>query len=176
MVDIVAIPKRKRLKKEQADAFRQLALSFELSDGVRIEIENAVYKLTEESSERWLFVKLSPLAFKHVIGAIHGCSKPATVLSVWTAVLPYIRQDTGEILATRECLATDACIHPDEVSRAMTILTKIGAILKTRRGQRVIYSINPNVGWNGSEGSRHSAAKEAPKLRLVSNRDEESPS
>jgi len=45
--------------------------------------------------------------------------------------------------------------------------------LKTRRGQRVVYSINPNVGWNGGEGTRQTAAKEAPLLRLVSNREEQ---
>ena len=29
------------------------------------------------------------------------------------------------------------------------------------------YFVNPNVGWNGGEGARQEAAKEAPPLRLV---------
>lgn len=175
MADIVALPKSRRLRKEQADAFRQLAFEFALPDEVRAEIDNAIYKLTEETGERWLFVKISPSAFKHVVEAIHSCAKPATTMAVWIASLPYIRQDTGEILATREQLASDAHALPCHVSTAMTELTRIGAILRHHRGRRVVYSINPNVGWNGGEGTRQTAAKEAPLLRLVSNRDEESP-
>lgn len=173
MADIVALPKRKRLKKEQADAFRQLAFEFELSDDVRTEIDNAIYKLTEELGERWLFVKISPTQFQHVIKAIRDCPKPATTLAVWNAVLPYMHQDTGIVLTTRIKLAEDAGVSLNEVSRAMTALTKIGAILKTRHGQRVVYSINPNVGWNGGEGTRQAAVKKAPLLRLVSNREED---
>ena len=182
MSDIVTLPKRKRFKREQADTFRQLAFEFEFADEARAEIDNAIYRLTEEPGERWLFMKISQMQFRYVASAIRECQRATSVFSVWNSVfsvwnaaITYIRQDTGEILATRECLATDAGIHSDEVSRAMTTLTKIGAILKTRRGQRVVYSINPHVGWNGGEGTRQAAVKEAPKLRLVSNRDEESP-
>ena len=174
MADIIALPtKRKRLKKEQAAAFRQLAFQFELPDDVCAVIDNAIYKLTEKTGERWLFVKISPVQFQHVTKAIRDCSKPATTLAVWIATLPYMRRDTGEILATREQLAKDAGTNHIEVSRAMSALTRIGAILKSRRGQRVVYSINHNVGWNGGEGSRQAAVKEAPVLRLVVNRDEE---
>jgi len=171
MANIVALPKRRRLKKEQADAFRQLAFEFELPDDVRTEIETAIYKLTEEPGERWLFVKISPTQFQRVIKAIRDCPKPATTLAVWNATLPYMHQDTGTVLTTRMQLAEDAGVSLNEVSRAMTALTKIGAVLKTRRGQRVVYSINPHVGWNGGEGTRQAAVKEAPMLKLVVNHD-----
>jgi len=46
-------------------------------------------------------------------------------------------------------------------------LVKIGAIVRQRRGRRMAYFVNPNVGWNGGEGTRQEAAKEAPQLRLV---------
>lgn len=169
MADIVALPKRSRLKKEQADAFKQLVFELNLDTTTRAIIDNALYKYTEEPCERWPFVKISPAAFQHIVEAIHNCSRPATTLAVWTAALPYMRHDTGEILATREQLASDAHTLPCHVSTAMTTLTKIGAILKARRGQRVVYSINPNVGWNGGEGTRQAAVKEAPALRLVVN-------
>jgi len=118
-----------------------------------------------------LFVKISPSAFKYVVEAIHSCAKPATTMAVWVASLPYMRQDTGEILATREQLASDAHALPCHVSTAMTELIRIGAILRHRCGRRVVYSINPNVGWNGGEGTRQTAVKEAPVLKLVVNRD-----
>ena len=176
MVDVIDLPKRKRLNKEQADAFKQLAFEFKLSDDMCAEIDNVIYKMTEELGERWLFVKISPEQFRQVVKTIHGCSKPATTLSVWTTAITYIRQDTGEILATRGQIAVDVNTAPQNVSMAMSELVKMGAIIRKRRGRRVVYFVNGAVTWNGSEGSRRSAAKEAPKLRLVSNRDEESPS
>ena len=142
MADVVALSRYKGLKREQAAAFRQLAFEFELPDDVRVEIDNAIYRLTEKPGERWLFVKISPEQFRHVTKAIRSCSKPAITLSVWTAAITYMRQDTGEILATRIQLAEDSGTNHIEVSRAMTALTKIDAILKHRRGQRVVYSIN----------------------------------
>ena len=174
MVNIVALPKCKRLKREQADAFRQLAFDFELSDDVRAEIDNVIYKLTEKPGERWLFVKTSPTQFQHVIRTIRDCPKPATTLAVWNAALPYMHQDTGTVLTTRVQLAEDSSVSLNEVSCAMSTLTKIGAILRTRRGNRVIYSINPHVGWNGGEGTRQVVAKETPKLRLVCNNNNDS--
>ena len=177
MGNVIPLPvKRKRLKREQAEALRQLVFDFDLDETVQAIIDNAIYRLTDESQERWPFVRISPVQFLFVMKATSQAKRPDLTLRVWNTALAYMRWDTGEILATREQLAEDTKTNPDEVSRAMTALTKIGAILKTRRGNRVVYSINPNVGWNGSEGSRRSAAKEAPKLRLVSNRDEESPS
>ena len=117
-------------------------------------------------------MRLNQTQFRFVVRAVRDCRRPATTLSVWNAAITYMRIDTGEILAMREQLANDSGTSLGEVSRAMTELTKIGAILRTRRGQRVIYSVNPNVGWNGGEGTRQTAAKEAPVLRLISNREE----
>ncbi len=75
--------------------------------------------------------------------------------------------DTGEIATSREQLAKDAGTLPCHVSTAMSELTKIGAILRHRRGRRTAYFVNPNVGWNGGEGSRREAARTVPELRLV---------
>jgi len=172
MADIVALPRRKHyLRKEQAAAFRQLAFQFGLPDDACAVIDNAIYKLTEETGERWLFVKISPDQFKYVIEAIHNCPKPATTLAVWSAALPCMRQDTGEVMATREQLAFAAHTLSRHVSTAMTTLTDIGAIVKHRRGKHVVYSINPAIGWNGSESRRQVAAKKAPVLKLVVNHE-----
>ncbi|KAF0146698.1 MAG: hypothetical protein FD153_45 [Rhodospirillaceae bacterium] len=175
MGDVVPLPKRKRLQREQADTLRQLIFDFGLNETVQAEIDNAIYRHTVDPSERWLFVKISPEQFGYVVRAIYSLKMPDLTLRVWNAALVHLRMDTGEILADRERPASDAHTLPCHVSTAMTALTKIGAILKTRRGKRVVYSINPNVGWNGGEGTRQTAAKEAPKLRLVSNCDEKSP-
>lgn len=41
----------------------------------------------------------------------------------------------------------------------MSDLERIGAILRKRRGKRVVYFTNPNVGWDSGESSRQAAAK-----------------
>ena len=165
---VVRLPRWRRLVREQADAFRQMAFDFDLSDDARVEIDNALYRLTEEPGERWLFVKISPEQFRYVTRAIRGCRNVATTLSVWTTAITHMRQDTGEILVTREQLAADVDTLPCNVSTAMTELVRIGAIIRHRRGRKVVYSVNPTVGWNGGEGSRQAAVRKAPALRLVS--------
>ena len=172
MSDVVPLPKRKRLQREQADRLRQLIFDFDLDETVQTEIDNAIYRHTVDPNERWLFVKISPEQFGYVMQAIYSLKRPDLTLRVWNAALVHLRMDTGEILADRERLASDAHTLPRHVSTAMTALTKIGAILKTRRGKRVVYAINPNVCWNGREGSRQTAAREAPTLRLVSSRSD----
>ena len=172
MGEVVRLPHRKRLAREQADVFRQMAFDFDLSDDARAEIDNTIYRLTEESGERWLFVKISPEQFRYVTRAIQKTVRPDQTLQIWIAAITYIRMDTGEILATREQLAADASTLPCNVSTAMSELVKIGAIVRHRRGRKVIYSINPTVGWNGGEGSRQAAARKAPALRLVTSQEE----
>ena len=172
MGNAVFLPKRKRLHREQANTLRQLVLDFGLDETVQAEIDNAIYKLTDET-DRWVFMRVSQEAFRHVIKAIHATRNVATTLSVWNAALTYMRWDTGEIVSSREQLADDACTNSVEVSRAMSTLIKIGAVVRRRRGQRVVYFVNGSIAWHGSEGSRQAAVKEAPVLRLVVNRDEE---
>lgn len=43
-------------------------------------------------------------------------------------------------------------------------LTKIGALIRSREGQRITYFINPRVGWNGGENARQEAVRSAPRL------------
>jgi len=177
MSDVIALPaKQRRLRKEQAEALQQLIFDFDLDETAKAIIDNAIYRLIDESKERWPFVRISPAQFFFVVKATSKAKRPDLTLRVWNMALTYMRWDTGEILVSREQLAEDAATNPVEVSRAMTELTKIGAILKTRRGQRVVYSINPQIGWSGSEGTRQAAVKKIPVLKLVVNRDKESPS
>ena len=171
MGEVVRLPRRKRLGKEQADAFRQFAFAFDLSEEARAEIDNTLYRLTEEPSERWPFVKISPEQFRYVTQAILETEKPLQTLRIWNIAITYMRMDTGEILVTRNELATDTHMLLPHVSRAITELVKIGAIIRHRRGRKVVYSINPTVGWNGGEGSRQAAVRKAPALRLVADGD-----
>jgi hypothetical protein len=114
--------------------------------------------------EQWVFVMLNPDQQRLVLKAINAGNKPALTMRVWLAAISHIRYDTGEIMAGRARLADDADTNPDEVSRALSRLFEIGALLKLRPGR---YAINPHVGWAGSSVKRHEAAKAVPPVRAV---------
>jgi hypothetical protein len=113
--------------------------------------------------ETWSFVMLNPDQQRLVLKAINRGEKPALTLRGWNAAISHIRYDTEtkEIMASCRRLADDADTNPDEVSRAMTRLTEIGAVLKLRRGR---YAINPHVGWTGDLVKRQEAAKHVPPV------------
>ena len=167
MGNVVALPKHSRASREQAEQLRQYAFDLELSPQARAELDNALFKITETPGRRWLFVMINPEQFRFVAMAIAKRPDAGKTLMVWNCALTYVRMDTGEIMASREQLAADANTAPPHVSNAISELVKIGAIVRQRRGRRMAYFVNPNVGWNGGEGARQEAAKEAPQLRLV---------
>jgi hypothetical protein len=143
----------------------------DLSEEARAVIDNALYVITDNPGERAVFTMINNDQFRYVSEKIMDCRNVATTFAVWNIAITCVRQDTGEILATRSQLAEKARTHPNHVSCAMAELEKIGAILKEKRGRNVVYKVNPHVAWNGGEGARLAVAKNAPKLRLVHNGD-----
>lgn len=147
----------------------QLVLDFgdhwNLKQETRDDIAGAVGKLAPP--EKWSFVMMNPEQQRLVIKAIDGTRESATTLKVWATAISYIAYDRdGEIMAARSQIAEAACISPEQTSRALTQLAKIGAIIRIRPGR---YRINPHVGWSGPLPKRQASAKDtAPvKLRLV---------
>ena len=167
MGNVVALPRYSRATRDQAEQVRQFMLDLDIPADARAHVDHALYKITETPGRRWLFVMINPEQFRFVSKAIRCVRKAELTYAVWNTAITYVRMDTGEIVATREQMASDAGTNTDEVSRAMGELVKIGAIVRHRRGRHVVYSVNPYVGWAGGEGARQEAAKDAPKLRLV---------
>lgn len=139
-----------------------LELPLGLSDATRDELTEALGRY--EPAARWSYVMLNPDQLRTVLRLINGCPHPALTLRVWSALVIYVRMDTGEIMASRARLAEDAETTPQEVSRALTRLADMGILLRLKPGR---YGINPYVGWAGSLAKRETAAKDAPLLRLV---------
>jgi CRP-like cAMP-binding protein len=167
MGDVVALHKHSRTTREQAEQVRQFVLALDIPEGVRAHTDNVPYRFLETPGRRWLFVMINPDQFRFVSKAIRNVRKAELTFAVWNAAVTYVRMDTGEITASRDQLAEDAGTSPDEVSRAMGELTRIGAIVRHRRGRYVAYFVNPNVGWSGGERARRGSAKDTPQLRLV---------
>ena len=167
MAQVIKLNFKQRMKKADSALINAQVDSLEMSDEAREELNNALYNVTNTNSRRWVFVMINPEQFRFVTQAIADRKDAGKTLMIWNNAITYIRMDTGEIMADRAQLAKDARTNTDEVSRAMTELTKIGAIYKEKRGRKTAYFVNPNVGWAGGEGGRIEAAKGVPKLRLV---------
>jgi hypothetical protein len=142
----------------------QLALSLplDLTATTRDEIAEALARYQPQGG--WTYTMLNPTQLRTLLRLINACPKPATTLSVWTAAVSHVHRDTGEIMASRARLAADADTSTQEASRALSLLTDMGALVRLRPGR---YAINCNVAWNGSLAKRETAAREAPQLRLV---------
>ncbi len=168
MGNVVLLPKHSRASREQAEQVRQFMLDLDIPADARAHVDNALYRISEIPGRRWLFVMINPEQFRFVTTSVRRGPDSGNTLAVWNSALTYVRMDTGEIMATREQLASDAETNTVEVSRALGRLAQIGAIVRQRRGRKMAYFVNPNVGWAGGEGARQEAAKDAPKLRLVS--------
>lgn len=146
-----------------AEALRVVVqLPLGLSDAARDEVAAALNRYDPDPT--WTFTMLSNDQLRLVLKKINASERPAITLRVWTALTTHVLVNTGEIMASRARLAEDAETTPQEVSRALTLLTELGPLIRIRPGR---YKINPHVGWAGSLEKREAASRETPPLRLV---------
>ncbi|MBO1077341.1 hypothetical protein [Roseomonas marmotae] len=143
----------------------QLALEMPLglSDPARDELAGLLERY--EPAPSWKFTMLSPEQLRIVLKKINASDKPALTLRVWSALVTHVQMNTGEIMASRSRLAEDAETTQQEVSRALSRLAEMGALIRLRPGR---YAINPHVAWAGSLAARETASKGVAKLRVVS--------
>lgn len=87
-----------------------------------------------------------------------------------------LRQDTGEIMLTRDQLAEKIGCAPRHVSTIMGTLEDMGVVIRKRRkvdGMQgpgmAVYFLNPHVAWNGSLEirQRESTKHKPPLLKLM---------
>jgi len=110
------------------------------------------------------------------IRALPADDRPNHVRHAFDLVLLNLRQDTGEVMLTRDQLAERIGCAPKHVSTVMGTLERMGVIRRERRrveGMQgpgmAVYFINPHVAWNGSLDVRKTEAKDAkaPTLTLM---------
>lgn len=109
------------------------------------------------------------------IRALPADDRPNHVRHAFDLVLLNLRQDTGEVMLTRDQLAERIGCAPKHVSTVMGTLERMGVIRRERRrveGMQgrgmAVYFINPHVAWNGSLDIRKSdAAKTTPPVLKV---------
>jgi hypothetical protein len=140
-----------------------LELPLVLTPTTRAELTDA---LSSYAPEPWTFVMLNREQGRAIQEKINDGPRPGVTLGVWMAALSYSAYGTGEIEATRGQLARLARTPEDEVSRALSRLVEIGALIRIGRAR---YALNPAVAWSGSlaERERAEAQAAATHLRII---------
>lgn len=140
--------------------------------------ENAVGRIcaaidqNTASDNGWSFVMISPAQNDAVVTWLMKNSKrPMKAAALWSACFTALRNDTGEIMLTREEFAERLEISADNVSRIMAELVSIKAIISKRdrvpglRGPGLVrYFMNPTVATHLPNEARKKAQEEAPPL------------
>jgi predicted transcriptional regulator len=190
MAQVVRLTTKRQQSEREAAAglAEQLALFppamlAQLPVEVRMTISRATYelqRLARPGTENGLwpggFSMLSrdqTAAVWDAIRALPPDDRPNHVRHAFDLVVLNLRQDTGEVMLTRDQLAERIGCTPTHISHVMGTLERMGVIRRERRrvegmqGRgRAVYFINPHVAWNGSLTVRLAEAADA-KLPLL---------
>lgn len=102
--------------------------------------------LAPAAKSEWTFVMISPQQNDAVVEWLEANSKrPMKAMKLWAHLFTAMRNDTGEILRSRDELAEKIGENPQNLSRIMTELASINAIVKRKEGRRVKYFMNPAI-------------------------------
>ena len=128
-----------------------------LAQGLRAQIPND-----------WTFVMLSPSQNSAVVRWLNENSKrPQAATLLWARLFEVIRNDTGEIMQTRDELAQWLGVEPQNLSRLMTELASINAVRREKRGREVRYFMNSTIATHLPGHAARQATREADGPLLV---------
>jgi CRP-like cAMP-binding protein len=164
-----------QIRAEQAERLRQMVMAFpELPERAAGEIIAAIDRSTA-AEHGWTFVMMSPEDNAKVVAWLaENSSLPMLAMRLWSVLFLHLRRDTGEIMQTRDELADAVGTSPDDVSRIMGELERIGAISRKRtkiagmRGPGMArYFMNPKIGTHLTGAAGDKAQADAPLLQII---------
>lgn len=174
------LPRQERISRQKAADARQAVLDLQLPQPATETILLTIARHSDPSGrEKWAFHMLQPMQVLTVwdaIRALPGKDRPHQVRHLFDLVLTHLEWETGLVILTRDELAERIGTNPDNVSRMMGTLEKIGVIIRERvrmdgmRGRGIArYRINPHVAWHGGLDSREREAEQIPLPLTVIN-------
>lgn len=129
---------------------------------------DAKKKANLQEPNTWTFIMISPEQNELVVNWLDDNStQPRKAVRLWALLFKYVHRDTGQIMLTRQEIAEKIKIHSSNVTRIMTELENIRAIIKRREGRGVIYYMNPNVANHYPQEIRAQKQKETLNLKLL---------
>ncbi len=169
--------KRARLGQEEAAQLRQHILAFDefaLPEDATNAIVLAIDRQTA-AHNGWTFVMLSPAQNLAVLRWLTANSqRPSVGVLVWGEILNALRNDTGEVMLTREQLAEHCEVSPSHITNALAELEGIGAITRSRRAipgmrgpGRLVIHVNPLVATKLAGAARDRAQQEHKPIKTV---------
>lgn len=141
------------LDRAAGDAQLVIRVDPERADAVLRAVNDALASL---GSEPWDFVMLNREQSARLLRQILAGPRPGVTLAVWNACLIRAAYGTGTIDASRDDLAELAQTTPGEVSRAMALLCRLGALGKSGPAR---YMLSPELAWRGSQATRAAAVR-----------------
>jgi predicted transcriptional regulator len=156
------------LKQHQAAELRQLVLRLEDEAPTAVRQLLAVVDRHTAATKGWSFVMLSPDQNRTVVRWINANAKrPRISAELWAEFFCHMRMDTGEIVMTRQEMATAAGTTLNNVSTALSELASVGALIRHQDGHAVQWFMNPKIGTCLTGKAREDAQKAAPRLSVV---------
>jgi hypothetical protein len=179
------VPKSQRILQEVASSIEEQLRLFpedQLPEQPREALLNALHRFTRNPDESlWpggysMLSRTQTAVIWDAIRKLPPEKRPNHVRHAFDLALLNLRQDTGEIMLTRDQLAAEIGCAPKNVSTIMGTLEEMGVVIRKRRkveGMQgpgmAVYFLNPHVAWNGSLEIRQREASQhkLPSLQLV---------
>lgn len=117
---------------------------------------------------RWAFAMIGTTEYR-LVGQWLGkhSKRSGEAKSLWIALIDYLDIETGQIRRSRQELASELEVTPNNISRIMSELESIGAIIKKKEGRGITYYMNPLIGTHLPKIKRDLAQSQAPKLKVL---------
>jgi hypothetical protein len=158
---------RERAVRKAAKAAQLEALLREAGESPEAAAQSAD-RLRVQTPNGWTFIMISPAQNAAVVRWLMDNSmRPMVAMKLWVRLFEVIRNDTGEVMASRADLAAHVGVDPDNLTRIMSELVSINAIRRERHGRRVTFFMNSAVATHLPATARRAARESDGPLLVV---------
>lgn len=164
---LVPAAKRELMDRRRAEQARQAVFDLDLPEFTRVRVLEEIESNTK-SERSWLFIMVNSEQNSAVVDYLAKASpRPMLAARIWACLLDSVRVDSGEVLKTRAEIAARVGANVRDVSRVMTVLERVNAVIRKPDGRGVRYFVNSNVGTHLPGAARDRAQLADGELPLL---------